>query len=110
MSVSFLDIHGIQHTLFFPVQLAVVESRKVTLIGYLPPRLERCILTSRISPTTGLESVDSTMETESLSWDEARRILSQLSPLMHRLDTSYAYVFPKMIEIAANNGGISEGV
>lgn len=108
MSVSFLDTKGMEHTLLFPVQLAVSESLKVECVGYFPPCLERCIRTSRISPITGLESIDSTTETESLSWEQARAILAALSPMMGGFDSDYAYVFPKMVQIAADNGVLSE--
>jgi len=106
LSVSFRDSNDTEHTLFFPVRLSVGAPRRFERVGYFPPKLERFIRTPRISHITGLESVDTTKETDSVSWEEAKQILSQLSPLISQLQTQYAYVFPEMLEVAANNGAL----
>lgn len=108
LSASFLDRDGIEHTLFFPVRLVARGAQRFERVGYFPPRLERLTGISRASPVTGLQSIDTRMESEAISWQEARRILSELAPLMPQFDSEYSHVFPMMQEAADGNGGIGE--
>ena len=107
LSVSFLDSEGIERTLFFPVHLSVDNGRRFERIGYFAPQIEWFVRTPRISHVTGLESVDTTKETKAVSWEEARRILSELSPQIQQLKTEYAHVFPLMVEVAEKDGLLS---
>jgi len=108
LSVSFLDSSGTARTLLFPVRLAIDGAKKFARAGYFPPQMEWCVRTPRISPITGLESIDTAMMTEAVTWEAARRILSELAPLMLQFQSEYTQVFPMMVAIAANNGRIGE--
>lgn len=107
LSVSFLNSDGTELTLFFPVRLAVDGARRFERIGYFSPQIEWFVHTPRISHITGLGSIDITKETKAATWEEARRILSELSPQIPQLKTEYANVFPLMVEAAENDGLLS---
>lgn len=107
LAASFLDSEGIELTLFFPVRLCVESGRRFERVGYFSPQIEWFVRAPRISHVTGLESIDTTKETRAISWEEARRILSELAPQIDQLKTEYAYVFPLMNEAAENDGQLS---
>jgi len=99
---------GLERTLVFPVRLSVEGTRRFERVGYFPPQLEWFVRTPRISHVTGLESIDTTKRTQEATWQEARRILLELSPLIPQLQGQYSYVFPMMVELAANDGALGE--
>ncbi|MEH6459941.1 hypothetical protein [Chitinimonas sp. JJ19] len=82
LSVSFLGGSGTERTLLFPVHLAIDGAKKFARAGYLPQQMEGNVRTPRISPITGLESMDTARMTEEVTWEEARRIRCELAPLM----------------------------
>lgn len=108
LSVSFLDGSGTERTLLFPVHLAIDGAKKFARAGYFPPQMAWCVRTPRISPITGLESMDTVRMTEAVTWEDARRILCELAPLMPQFQSEYTQVFPMMVAIAANDGRIGE--
>ncbi len=108
LSVTFMDSEGVERTLLFPVRLAADGARKFERVGYFSPTLEWFVHTSRISHITGLESVDTKQEARASSWEEARRILSELSRFMPQFQTEYAHVFPMMVKVAASDGALGE--
>jgi len=110
LSASFTDPAGDEWTLFFPVKLASDPTRRIERIGYLLPISQRHIRTRRISPITGLESIDSSWEESATDWNTARELLAAMTPLVEAFNSQYGYVFQMMVEVATKDGAVEAAV
>jgi hypothetical protein len=103
LSASFFDPSEIQYTLMFPVSL-VSRPSGIERIGYREPVLELHTQVQRTSPITGVTDTSWKTETSSTCWQEARRLLTEMEPLVAGFHTEYEYVYPAMVKVAAAEG------
>lgn len=107
LSASFFDQTAIEYTLLFPIQLSDHEPSGSKRRNYFPPVLEQYIPVERVSPITGVTNREWKKESEPLSWEQARTILTTMWPLIATFETEYAWVYPEMVEIAKTEGHLT---
>ena len=103
MSASFFDPSGIEYTLLFPISL-VARLSGIQCVGYHPPVLERHVRVERTSPITGITDKSWNTERLAMNWQEARRLLMEMQPLVSEFSTEYEYVYPEMVKVAQTEG------
>jgi hypothetical protein len=103
LSASFFDPSGTEYTLFFPVAL-VSRPSGIHCVGYRSPVLDRHTQIERTSPITGITDKSWNTERFPVSWQEAKRLLGEMQPLLKGFDTEYGHVYPEMVKVAEAEG------
>ena len=105
MSISFISLTGIEHTLLFPVRNSPTNNGCTNT--YAEPVLEIYRKTKRVSHVTGLISYDTHCEKKQLKWRHSLRLLQRAKKHVASFQSDYIENFPVMLAIAQNQGVLS---
>jgi hypothetical protein len=100
-SASFVGADGIEYCLFFGIRHSWEDN---ALPRYRSPVLKWSRPAEYRSPITGDISPISEDDSQPITWDEARRILTELTPLYEGFSSGYRPLFTEMIGVAADDG------
>ncbi len=102
MSISFISLTGIEHTLLFPLRNS--PSNNGSTKAYAEPVLEIYRKAKRVSSVTGLISYDTHCEKKQLKWHHSLRLLHRAKKHVASFQSDYIENFPVMLAIAQNQG------
>jgi hypothetical protein len=101
VSAAFKGADGIEYCLFFGIS---GPRQPDAVRRYRAPSLEWFRSAEYRSPITGEVSPVCEKDSAPITWNEARRILDELTPLYESFGSKDRSVFPEMVDAAANDG------
>ena len=100
VSASFLGDDGREYCLFF----GIARRQTARRAGYAAPVLKSFTPSEYRSPVTGDVSPTWIEDAQSLTWEEARGILAEVSCHLAGLDSRERRIYEEMVEAAAEDG------